>query len=144
MYACMIGGAIAGLFAGIVKLKAFVYVTPGLLSLLQCGYLDTDNQVVNAIITLLIASVATLFIATLIIGFDDPTDDPIRDGEEENNKTSRINQQKPQIANSKLPVGLISPLQGKNGCTFQRLMMKTFASGIMGPGMAIVSPQQEK
>ena len=27
MYACMIGGAIAGLFAGIVKLKAFVYVT---------------------------------------------------------------------------------------------------------------------
>lgn len=79
----MIGGAIAGLFAGIVKLKAFVYVTPGLLSL-PMWISDTDNQVVNAIITLLIASVAT-FIATLIIGFDDPTDDPIRD-EEENNK----------------------------------------------------------
>ncbi|EOX7622294.1 TPA: beta-glucoside-specific PTS transporter subunit IIABC [Proteus mirabilis] len=134
MYACMIGGAIAGLFAGIVKLKAFVYVTPGLLSL-PMWISDTDNQVVNAIITLLIASVAT-FIATLIIGFDDPTDDPIRD-EEENNKQAASTNKKPQIANSKLPVGLISPLQGKT-VALSEVNDETFASGIMGPGIAII------
>ncbi|TBL27058.1 PTS glucose transporter subunit IIA, partial [Klebsiella oxytoca] len=84
---------------------------------------------------LLIASVAT-FIATLIIGFDDPTDDPIRD-EEENKKQAASTNKKPQIANSKLPVGLMSPLQGKT-VALSEVNDETFASGIMGPGMAII------
>lgn len=70
MYGCMIGSGIAALFAGFVKLKAFIYVTPGLLSMaMWIG--EDENFILQALITLVIASVAT-FIATIIIGFEDP------------------------------------------------------------------------
>lgn len=69
MYACMIGGATAGLFAGIVKLKAFIYVTPGLLSMAM-WISEDENLIMYALVTLLIAVVGT-FIATWVIGFDD-------------------------------------------------------------------------
>ena len=75
MYACMIGSGIAALFAGMLKLKAFIYVTPGLLSMAM-WISEDENLVLYALGTLLIASLGT-FIATLIIGFDD------RDFEEE-------------------------------------------------------------
>ena len=69
MYACMIGSGIAALFAGMLKLKAFIYVTPGLLSMAM-WISEDENLVLYALGTLLIASVVT-FIATLVIGFDD-------------------------------------------------------------------------
>ena len=69
MYAGMIGAAIAGIFAGLVKLKAFIYVTPGILSLAMWVSKE-ENFVFMAIITIIIASIAT-FIAVFIIGFDD-------------------------------------------------------------------------
>lgn len=70
MYGCMIGSGIAALFAGFVKLKAFIYVTPGLLSMaMWIG--EDENFILQALITLVIASIAT-FIATIMIGFEDP------------------------------------------------------------------------
>ena len=115
MYACMIGGAIAGLFAGIVKLKAFVYMSPGLLSL-PMWISDTDNQVVKYN-NHLIDCQCSHFYCNAYYWFDDPTDDPPPPKKKIINKLHQPT--KPQIANSKLPVGLISPLQGKTVCTFR-------------------------
>ena len=73
MYACMLGSGAAALFAGIVKLKAFIYVTPGLLSMAMWVSED-ENYIVYALITLLISSVVT-FAAALVIGFEDPKEE---------------------------------------------------------------------
>lgn len=69
MFACMIGSAVAGAYAGLIGMKAYVYITPAILSLpMWIG--DHGNYLIHAIITLLISTVVT-FIATLIIGFDE-------------------------------------------------------------------------
>jgi PTS system beta-glucosides-specific IIC component len=72
MYGAMIGGAIAGVVASFMKIKAFIYVTPAFLSL-PMWVSKTENFVVQAIIIIIVASIAT-FIATWMIGFDDPVD----------------------------------------------------------------------
>lgn len=122
MYACMIGGAAAGLYAGIVQLKAFVYVTPGLLSL-PMWISDTDNQLVHAIITLVIASVVT-FIATMIIGFDDPVDDTTESSEEVRQSDSTI-------------ATFTSPMSGEV-VALEQVNDSMFATGVMGKGIAIL------
>jgi len=74
MYGAMIGAAAGGLYAGIVQLKAFVYVTPGLLSLPMWISDVHGNYLIHAVITLIISSVVT-FIATYLIGFEDLVSD---------------------------------------------------------------------
>ncbi|WP_102400326.1 PTS beta-glucoside transporter subunit IIBCA [Haloimpatiens massiliensis] len=121
MYACMIGGATAGLFAGIVQLKAFVYVTPGLLSLPMWVSQGTNN-LIYAIITLTISAVVT-FIATLIIGFDDPV--------EENKEEQKKVIEKTGYENILTPVkGVTVPLKD--------VADETFSSGVMGAGIGII------
>lgn len=127
MYACMIGGGVAGVFAGIVQLKAFVYATPGLLSL-PMWVSDVDNQIVNAIITLVVASITT-FIATFIIGFDDPIEESLS---KENAPTAD--------KNTGASVALIAPLIGQT-VPLNKVNDDTFSSGIMGTGIAIVPEQ---
>lgn len=88
MYGAMIGGAIAGIVASFMKLKAFIYVTPAFLSL-PMWISKTENFVVQAIIVIIVASVAT-FIATWIIGFDDPIDeDQVKNAKKEEKKNFR-------------------------------------------------------
>lgn len=69
MYACMLGGFVSGIFAGVMKLKAFVFVTPGILSL-PMWMSAKENDIFIAIGVIIISSVVT-FIATWVIGFDD-------------------------------------------------------------------------
>ncbi|TCP90094.1 PTS system beta-glucoside-specific IIA component (Glc family) /PTS system beta-glucoside-specific IIB component (Glc family) /PTS system beta-glucoside-specific IIC component (Glc family) [Cricetibacter osteomyelitidis] len=129
IYACMVGGATAGLFAGLVKLKAFVYATPGILSL-PMWISDNDNQLINAIITLIIASIVT-FISTFIIGFDDP----IPEG------TTTSPSKKVNINNTKSDdhaiIDITSPIQGEI-IPLTDIDDETFASGILGTGVAII------
>lgn len=122
MYACMIGGATAGLFAGIVKLKAYVYVTPGLLSL-PMWVSEGSNDLIYAIITLIISAVVT-FIATLVIGFDDPVGD------------IKLVENKKNI-NSSMCKEVLSPLNGKV-VPLKEVNDETFSSGIMGSGIAVI------
>lgn len=122
MYAAMIGGAVSGLFAGIVKLKAFIYVTPGLLSLAM-WISEDENFLVLAIFTLIIASVVT-FIATWVIGFDDPIDEGVTDNKDHSVKVAE------KYAK------LLSPVQGEL-IKLEDVQDETFASGIMGKGAAI-------
>lgn len=103
MYGAMIGGAVAGLFAGFMKMKAFIYVTPGLLSL-PMWVSKTENYVVLAVATIVIASVAT-FIATWLIGFEDPVSEEVMKQKQE---------QANKVVTTKHSIN--SPVVGKLGC----------------------------
>lgn len=127
MYAAMIGAFVAGIFAGIVKLKAFIYVTPGILSLAMWVSKE-ENFFFMAILTILIASIVT-FIATLIIGFDDSE---FKDEEDETQNTvENINKE------ISLKDGVLyAPIEG-NVKKLEEVDDATFASKIMGDGIAI-------
>ncbi|MGF7432435.1 beta-glucoside-specific PTS transporter subunit IIABC [Pasteurella bettyae] len=132
MYACMVGGAVAGLFAGLVKLKAFVYATPGLLSL-PMWISEGDNQLVNAIITLVVASLVT-FIATFIIGFEDPIVENagLASGKIDNTSAS-------SISNTRENKTLIhSPIDEGTSIALDEVADETFASGVIGKGIAVI------
>lgn len=122
MYACMIGGAAGGLFAGIVQLKAYIYVTPGLLSL-PMWVSEGSKDLVYAIITMIISTVVT-FIATLIIGFDDSVKD-----------IKEVEQKK--ILNKSNYENILAPVKGKI-VSLENVADETFSSGIMGAGIAII------
>lgn len=69
MIASMIGAATAGVYAGLVGMKAYAYVTPAIFSLpMWIG--SEGNYLVHAIITILISTIVT-FVATMLIGFDE-------------------------------------------------------------------------
>ncbi|MEK4301454.1 PTS beta-glucoside transporter subunit IIBCA [Oceanobacillus sp. FSL W8-0428] len=123
MYACMIGGAAAGLFAGIMKLKAFIYVTPGLLSL-PMWISEEENNILLAIFTLIISAVVT-FIATFVIGFNDPV-------EEKSQESNMVKNDEAAKKHTKLK----SPLDGEL-IPLENVNDETFSSGIMGKGIAI-------
>ncbi len=124
MYGAMIGGAVAGLFAGFMKMKAFIYVTPGLLSL-PMWVSKTENYVVLAVATIVIASVAT-FIATWLIGFEDPVSEEVM-----KQKQAQAN----KVVTTKHSIN--SPVVGK-ARMLNEVNDETFASGVMGKGIAVI------
>ena len=128
MYASMIGAAVAGLFAGLLKLKAFIYVTPGLLSMAM-WISKEENFVVGALITLVIASVVT-FVATLILGFDDSE---FYDEDEAN--VFAVNDHD-ALLSSTHSIALASPLDG-TVIIQENISDRAFASGIIGKGVGV-------
>ena len=74
MYAVMIGSFFGGLYAGFCGLKAFAFMTPSIVNLPMWIGGTGNSNLINAIITMVISVVAT-FIATLLIGFDDPQEE---------------------------------------------------------------------
>ena len=117
MYGAMIGGAIAGVVASFMKIKAFIYVTPAFLSL-PMWVSKTENFVIQAIIVIIVAT----FIATWMIGFDDPVD--------ENNQKKKFDQVH-EKHDLKSPVNWkVEPLS--------EVKDETFASGVMGKGIAVI------
>ena len=71
MIAAVIGSAAAGLYAGIVTIKAFSFVPPAAASILI--FMDAQNlmNLVNAVITGVIALVVS-FVVGMILGFKEP------------------------------------------------------------------------
>lgn len=69
LIASMIGGAIAGLYAGLSGMVRYAFVSPGIAGLAAFIGKNPMN-IVHAVITCLIAFIAT-FIITWFIGFDD-------------------------------------------------------------------------
>lgn len=120
MYACMIGGGVAGLYAGFVGLKAYAFLTPGLFSLPMWMTENNGNNFTNALITIAICVVIT-FIATLMIGFDDPV-------EEKETVKKNINNEIKRLA---------SPIEGKL-IDLDQVDDETFASEVIGKGIAIM------
>ncbi len=73
MYACMIGGFCGGLYAGFKGLNAYVFMTPGLITLPMWINPANPNNLSNlwtAIIAMIIAA-AVSFVMTLVLGFED-------------------------------------------------------------------------
>lgn len=69
MFGAMIGAGTAGIYAGLVGIKAYAYITPAILSLpMWIG--AAGNYFIHAVITIIISTVVT-FIATWLIGFDE-------------------------------------------------------------------------
>lgn len=74
LIASMIGGAVGGIFAGLVHLAEYAVVAPGLAALI--AFIPSDGTMTNfylAIATVVISIAATV-IATLALGFKEKTD----------------------------------------------------------------------
>lgn len=124
MYGAMIGGAVAGLVASFLKLKAYIYVTPAILSL-PMWVSKTENFVIQAIIVMIVATIVT-FIATWLIGFDDPADEKTKSQEKQNDAVNKSSEH-----------ALNAPAYGRIEA-LSKVDDTTFASGVMGQGIAII------
>lgn len=69
MYAVMIGCGFGALYAGFVGLKAYAFMTPSILNFAM--WIDQGSNLMHAGITTLVTVVVT-FIATWVLGFEDP------------------------------------------------------------------------
>lgn len=74
LYAAIIGGGLGGLYAGIFNVRAYAFANPSLPALPI--YLDGGNNIIHAIIMMLIAFVAG-FVLTVLFGFEDPSDEVV-------------------------------------------------------------------
>lgn len=115
LVASMIGGAIAGLYAGLSGLVRYAFVSPGLAA--SPAFIgENPMNIVHAIITCVIAFVATFIIAYLI-GFDDTSD--------ESEQTA--------IAEA---VIVENPVKG-TVCPISEVNDAVFSKGLLGKGVAI-------
>lgn len=80
----VIGGAIAGAYAGIVKLTAYVFAFPCITSVLMWKEPSGISNIMNAVITMVIGLIAG-FVATWILGFEEENNDE-EDEEKEDTK----------------------------------------------------------
>ena len=69
LYASIIGGGVAGFYAGITSIRSASFVTPGLLALV--GFMTPTANLINSIITCVIAFASTL-VLTIVFGFTEP------------------------------------------------------------------------
>ncbi len=76
LIASVIGGGVAGFYAGIMNMRAQSFITPGLLSLV--GYSTPTSNLINAVICIVIAFAAT-FILTFVLGFEEPSKETVRE-----------------------------------------------------------------
>ncbi|WP_434751103.1 beta-glucoside-specific PTS transporter subunit IIABC [Paenibacillus amylolyticus] len=133
LVACMIGAGSAGLFAGIVNLKAYAAVGPGLASLPM--FIGAENNFTYALITAAISIVVTP-IAVYFIGFNDPgAEDNAQasSGESAQVETTPAAPKKEKLQ-SRLVV--FSPIEGE-AILLKAVNDEAFSQEAMGKGMAI-------
>lgn len=129
LIAAMIGGGIAGIYAGAVGLVRYAFVSPGLAAL-PAFIGENPMNIVHAIVTCLIAF-GTTFVLTLVIGFDDPV-------EEEGLKEDDLAQAETEVAvdyNDEIIIK--SPLKGKV-VPLSEVNDDVFSNEILGKGIAII------
>lgn len=126
LYASMIGGGIAGLYAGIAGIRTYASATAGLAAIPV--YISDDmSNVLNACITIVIAIVATT-IVTLIMGFDDIEEENKEVSEEKNDTKSK------SIVGE---ISLATPVEGEV-IPLSEMNDDVFAEELMGKGMAVI------
>lgn len=126
LYASMIGGGIAGLYAGITGIRTYASATAGLAAIPV--YISDDmSNVLNACITIVVAIIATT-IVTLIMGFDDIEEENKEVSEEKND--TKAKSIVGEIAISTPVEGEVIPLSEMND--------DVFAEELMGKGMAVI------
>lgn len=131
LYAAMIGGGVAGLYAGITGIHTFSSTTAGLLALPVYIGGDSIMNVVNAVITIVISIIVTA-IATMILGFKDSAE------EKESDKTAQTQENegaKKERLNIKECV--CSPVRGEV-ISLEQVPDEVFSKGILGQGIAVI------
>ena len=124
LIATMIGGAAAGLWAGLSHMRTFASASAGILAFPV--YIGEDlSNVVNAGICMVIAFVVAL-LASVIIGFDDVKEEP-ETPQDEVQRAAPLNKQSV----------IAAPLSGKV-IPLSEVNDEVFSKKIMGEGAAIV------
>lgn len=115
LIASMLGSGIAGLFAGIMGLKAYALLTPSLLAMPMFISGETVMNLIYGCIAAVLSVVIT-FILTLVIGWEDPEGETVKSEAEWTIIEAPVR-------------GNVIPLEAVND--------ETFASGVLGKGFAI-------
>ncbi|WP_340029079.1 beta-glucoside-specific PTS transporter subunit IIABC [Paenibacillus sp. FSL H7-0940] len=133
LFACMIGAGVAGLFAGIVNLKAYAAVGPGIASMPM--FISEDHMnIIYAIITMLISAIVA-FVAVYVIGFQDVVPTAVSIAGSHTNKARGESEIQPSkgIKSKKI---VFAPLEGKV-LPLREVKDEAFSQEAMGQGMAI-------
>lgn len=155
LIAAMIGGGVAGIYAGLTGLVRYAFVSPGLAAL-PAFIGSNPMNIVHAIVTCLIAFIVT-FALTWIIGFEDPVDDeeegntnvnddktisgqPVQDNSTDTKSSTTTNANGPS-QNELRPLTIASPMQGEL-VHLDRVPDDVFSLGLLGKGAAII-PSKE-
>ena len=126
LYAAVIGGGVAGLYAGLTHLHTYSSTTAGLLALPVYIGGDGFSNVINAVITIVISMVVTA-IATVIIGFDDPVEPSEAPVEET---------PAPAVADKGGKISIVSPVRG-DVVALESVKDEAFAGHALGLGAAV-------
>ena len=124
LIASMIGGSLAGLYAGLSGLVRYAFVSPGLAAL-PAFIGEHPFNIVHAIITCLIAFVAT-FIIAYMLGFED-----VESPNEKTNDKKESN----KTASSEL-IEIMSPAKG-NAYSITEVDDAVFSKELLGKGVAV-------
>ncbi|MGG0662469.1 glucose PTS transporter subunit IIA, partial [Bacillus altitudinis] len=124
LLACMIGAGVSGIFVGLIKLKAFVMVSPGIATMpifIEKGTSNFTFAIIGAVISAVVA-----FIAVYIIGFKDAENEVVQKSNEPISTTENTRNREVIYAPIK---GAVIPLAKVND--------KVFSEEVMGKGAAI-------
>lgn len=126
MIGACIGAGLGGLVGGFFNLKCYGIATPAIVTLPQ--YIEKGNpkSIIYALIMLLVTIIGS-FIATYLIGFEDPI--------EEDDEDEDLNIKISEPLNTGIKI--CSPLEG-DLVELSKVNDATFASGVMGKGAAII------
>lgn len=122
LYAAMIGGGLAGLFTGLVGIKAYLFAVPSLIALPQFIYAEQPMNLTYALIAAAISIVVT-FVLAYIFGID----------EEEEEMEGRTPLKSGLSASKKI----LSPIAGEVR-ELKDVDDVTFSEKMMGEGLAVV------
>lgn len=137
LIASMIASGVAGIYAGIVSLKVYVFATPALISIVQFIDPNGSSNFTNALITAAIAILGS-FTLTWIIGFDDPANEEDEDNEGISNENKmEVKEAALDKMESKSEAKILAPIQGKS-VSLSQVNDITFSEEIMGKGVAII------
>lgn len=134
LIASMIASGAAGLYAGIVALKVYVFATPALISIVQFINPNGGLNFINAVITAAIAMVGS-FVLTWIIGFEDQANE--EDEEVSNENRVVIKEIALDKIESKSEELILAPIEGRV-VSLSQVNDVTFSEEIMGKGAAII------
>lgn len=137
LYASMIGGCAAGLYAGITGIHTFSSTTAGIFALPVYIGGEGFGNVINAAVTIVISMVVTA-IATMVIGFDDPAEESTEDSEQGASSTGAAGKASSKAESIKITVD--SPLQGRI-IPLSEVKDEVFSEEIVGKGAAVIPAQ---
>lgn len=139
LYASMIGGCAAGLYAGITGIHTFSSTTAGIFALPVYIGGEGFGNVINAAVTIVISMVVTA-IATMVIGFEDPTDEPADETEQGIPSAGKAMKESSKAGSIKITVD--SPLKGSI-IPLSEVKDEVFSGEIVGKGAAVVPEKGE-